>query len=99
MMYFVALKLTKPADATEYEALKLAIKALGPWSDRLGDTWLVETRLGAGQIRTLLKAHLQAGDRLFVGQFNQNWAGFNMGKGFPEWTKRRNFERPVTTQS
>jgi hypothetical protein len=93
MMYFVALKLSKPADSTEYEALQLAIKALGPWSDRLGDTWLVETRLGAGQIRTLLKAHLLAGDRLFVGQFTQNWAGFNMGRGFPEWAGRRKFER------
>lgn len=95
MMYFIALKLTKPADSPVYEGLNLAIKALGPWSDRLDSTWLVESRLGAGQIRTLLKAHLQDGDRVFVGQFTQNWAGFNMGNGFPEWAKRRNFERPT----
>lgn len=93
MMYFVALKLSKPADSPEYEGLQLAIKALGPWSDRLGDTWLVESRLGAGQIRTLLKAHMLDGDRLFVGQFTQNWAGYNMGRGFPEWAQRRTFER------
>lgn len=95
MMYFIALKLTQPADSPAYEGLTLAIKSLGPWSDRLGATWLVESKLGAGQIRTLLKAHLQDGDRVFVGQFTQNWAGYNMGQGFPEWTKRRNFERPT----
>ena len=99
MMYFVALKLTKPSDSEAYEGLKLALKALGPWSDRLGDTWLVESRLGAGQIRTLLKAHLEPGDRVFVGQFTQNWAGFNMGKGFPEWAQRRNFDRPAAVKS
>ncbi len=95
-MYFIALKLTQSIDAKEYEGLVLAIKSLGPWSDRLGDTFLVESRLGAGQIRTLLKAHTLEGDRVFVGQFNQNWAGYNMGQGFPEWAKRRNFERPTT---
>ena len=63
----------------------------------LGDLGRLESRLGAGQIRTLLKAHLEPGDRVFVGQFTQNWAGFNMG--FPEWAQRRSFERPTTANS
>ncbi len=96
MMYFIATKLTKPADDPAYEGLVLAIKALGPWSDRLDHTWLVQSPLHAGQIRTLIKAHLLEGDRVFVGQFTGNWAGFNMGKGFPDWIKRRDFERQLS---
>lgn len=91
MMYFVATKLSAPLDDSAYEGLNLAVKALGPWSDRLDQTWLVESALGAGQIRTLLKPHLQDGDRVFVGEFTQNWAGFNMGRTFPDWMKRRTF--------
>jgi hypothetical protein len=92
MMYLIATKLTQPVDSPAYEGLVLAIKALGPWSDRLDGAWMVQSHLHAGQIRTLLKAHLQPGDRVFVAQFTQNWAGFNMGKQFPEWIKRRDFQ-------
>jgi len=99
MMYAIATKLTKPIDDPSYEGFVLAIKALGPWSDRLDSTWLVESPLHAGQIRTLLKAHVAPEDRLFVCQFTGNWAGYNMGRRFPEWIGRRSFQRPTVSKA
>lgn len=92
-MYFVALHLQGPAE--QYESLFNAIKALGNWSNRIPDCWFLESRASARRIRDTLKPHLKPGDRLFVGQFNQNWAGTGMGEGFPDWMKRRSFEGSV----
>jgi hypothetical protein len=89
-MYFIAL--TLQGKTSEYEPLYNALKALGPWSNRLPSTWLVESRLSARRIRDLLKPHLKSADRLFVGQFSRNWAGTGMGAGFPDWMTRRSFE-------
>lgn len=98
MMYFVGTKLSADPKTDEgkkkYEALINAVTSLGAWSDRLDSAWLVESRLPASRIRTLLKPHLKDGDRVFVAQFSQNWAASNMGNGFPEWMKRREFEVP-----
>ncbi len=91
MMYFVSFKLQ--SEFSSYPDLQRALEALGPWSNRLGDTWLVESAFAANRVRDLLKPHLRAGDRLFVGQFTQNWAGTGMGTDFPDWLKRRKFER------
>lgn len=92
-MYFVALTLKGPE--SDYVNLRNAIEALGPWSNRMPACWLVESRLSARKIRDLLKPHLGPGDRLFVGQFGHNWAGTQMGAGFPEWMGRRAFEVPT----
>jgi hypothetical protein len=89
-MYFVALTLQGKPE--QYENLYNAIKALGPWSNRMPATWLVHSRVSASRIRDQLKPHLQSGDRLFVAQFGKNWAGTGMGTGFPEWLNRRAFE-------
>lgn len=90
-MYFIGFHVQGPE--SEYENLRNAIKALGPWSNRLPNTWLVESKLSARRIRDLLKPHMRETDRLFVGQFvNQNWAGTGMGSGFPEWLNRRAFD-------
>ncbi len=95
MMYFISTHIN--ADESEYEDLTTAVKALGPWSNRLKNCWLVESNFSSGRIRDLLKPHLQFenGDRMFVGQFTNNWAGTGMGADFPDWLKRRNFEPPV----
>jgi hypothetical protein len=93
MMYFIALRLQGPE--TEYEQLFNLIKALGPWSNRLSPTWVVESRYSASAIRDLLKKAIKPGDRVFVGQFVKNWAGTNMGPDFPEWMNRRSFDAPV----
>ena len=92
-MYFVAIHVTGPEQ--DYENLRNAMKALGAWSNRLPNCWIIESRLSARRIRDLLKPHLKDADRLFVGQFvNQNWAGTGMGSGFPEWLNRRSFDAP-----
>ena len=91
MMYFIALTLR--GEEADYKNLEDAIQALGPWSNRLPNCWLVETPMSSRQIRDLLKGYVKPGDRLFVGQFNQNWAGSGMGEGFPDWMKRRTFQR------
>lgn len=98
MMYFIAARLDEDirtdAGKQRYENLINAVTSLGPWSDRLGNVWLVESKLSASRIRTLLKPHVGETDRIFVGQFSQNWAGFNMGANFPDWIKRRDFTTP-----
>ncbi len=98
MMYVIATRLSEDtkseAGKERYADLINAVTALGPWSDRLGNTWLVESKLPANRIRTLLKPHLHEGDRIFVAQFTGNWAGYNMGRTFPDWIKRRDFSTP-----
>lgn len=89
MMYFISLRLQGPM--SEYPDLERAMKALGPWSNRFDHNWFVESKLSARTLRDLLKPHLKAGDRLFVGQFTQNWSATNMGEGFPDWMQRREF--------
>lgn len=97
MMYLIVLELNGRAPG-DYPELERAIKALGNWSNRLKSAWIVESRFSAAQIRDLLKPHIVAGqDRIFVARFTQNWAGTNMGAGFPEWMNRRTFERPKTS--
>lgn len=94
MMYFVTLVL-QGQDA-DYANLFNVIQALGPWSNRMGNRcWMVESRYSAKAIRDLLKPQIKQGDRVFVAQFVQNWAGTNMGDGFKEWMDRRTFDVPV----
>lgn len=90
MMYMIALALS--GQKSEYEALFNALKALGPWSNRLGDTWIVQSKHPARRIRDLLKPHIKTTDRVFVSQMTRNWAGTGMGPQFPEWIGRRAFE-------
>ena len=99
MVYVIATRLgqdhrTEAGKAT-YGNFVNAVTALGPWSDRLGDAWIVESKLSASRIRDLLKPHVKESDRLFVGQLTQNWASFAMGPQFPAWIRRRDFSGPV----
>jgi hypothetical protein len=99
MVYVVSSRLsqdlrTESGKAT-YANFVNAVTALGPWSDRMADTWIVETKLSASRIRDLLKPHLKANDRLFVAQITQNWASFAMGPQFPAWIRRRDFTGPA----
>lgn len=90
-MYMIALN--TQGQPVEYEGLHNAMRALGAWSNRLGNTWLVESKLPANRIRDLLKPHVKTSDRLFVAEITRNWAGTGMGQGFPEWIGRRSFDR------
>ena len=88
-MYVVGLGLTGTPD--EYEALYATLKALGPWSNRIPNAWLVESRLTARRIRDLIKPSLKPADRVFIGRFDSGWSATNMGDGFGEWMGRRSF--------
>ena len=92
MMFMIALDL-RSNDTAVKEKLESEIKALGNWSNRLGDTWLLQTKLNARQVRDLVKQHIPEGsvDKVFVARISRNWAGFNMGAGFPEWIARQDF--------
>jgi hypothetical protein len=47
--------------------------------------------MSASQIRDHLKQFMGNQDAVFVARISSNWAGRNMGKGFPEWVARRDF--------
>jgi hypothetical protein len=89
-MYFISLGLQAPE--SDYPNLRNALEALGPWSNRMPNLWMVESRLSSRKIRDLLKPHLRPNDRLMVAQITRNWAGTGMGDGFPEWMSRRTFD-------
>ncbi len=101
MVYLIATRLGQDhrteVGKAAYANFLNAVTALGPWSDRLGDAWIVESKLSASRIRDLLKPHLKESDRLFVAQFTQNWASFAMGPQFPAWIRRRDFSGPTAT--
>jgi len=87
MMYFVAMQLQD--ELAERTDLRNTLQHLGPWSNRLGHTWLIESTFSARTLRDRVKAHLNPGERVFVGEFNTNWAGYGMGSTFPDWMRRR----------
>ncbi|MCB9741911.1 MAG: hypothetical protein H6741_23415 [Alphaproteobacteria bacterium] len=67
------------------------LKAMGNWSNRVDNAWLLETSISPRQVRDLLGQKMKDGDRLFVARITQNWAGRGMGQGFPDWMGRRDF--------
>lgn len=91
MLFAVIPKLTGSED--DYEAFFAELKSLGPWSDRLHPTLLVECGLNTSELRNTLKPLLQPRDRLLVVEVVRNWAATNMGEGFPEWLGRRTMRR------
>lgn len=90
MMFMLSYQL-RTEDPAAKDKLENAIKKLGNWSHRVPGMWLVESKANAPQIRDYLKGFLGASDALFVARVSKNWAGRNMGEGFPEWIQRRDF--------
>lgn len=90
MMFMITFHLRSqdPQDRTRFEA---AVKKLGNWSNRVPGVFLVESKSSASQIRDFLKQHMGQQDTLFVARISTHWAGRNMGDGFPDWMKRRDF--------
>ena len=76
--YMIGYDLSRPKQ--NYEQLSGAIKSLGgSYWHYLDSTWLVVTEKTVGEIRDVLKVHLDAGDELLVAQLTGGWAsrGFN----------------------
>lgn len=88
MMYMVSFVLRHGTDA-DYPGLREEFDKLGPWSDRLKPTWLLECGMSSAQVRDALKAHIKPTDRIFVAEISRNWAAGSMGEGFGEWMQRR----------
>lgn len=64
-----------------YDDLIDAIKSLGTWWHHLDSTWIVDTSLGASQVRDRLSRTIDAGDELLVVDVtNRNWAS----RGLPQ---------------
>ena len=91
-MMFIVILDVKSTSGLVRERVEAAIKTMGNWSNRLESGWLLEVNgRGARNIRDHLKQFLGEQDRLFVARISRNWAGRNMGAGFPEWMQRREF--------
>lgn len=90
MMFMISTQL-RSSDPTAQANLEAAIKRLGNWSHRLPGVWLVESKANAPAIRDYVKQHVGSTDAVFVARISRNWAGRNMGEGFPDWMKRRDF--------
>jgi hypothetical protein len=95
MMYMIVFQLRSAESELVTERLAAALKSLGDWSSRLDGMWLLQPNrpVSASQIRDHLKQFMGAEDSVFVARISQNWAGKNMGAGFPEWMSRREFGR------
>lgn len=90
MMYLIVFHVDN-GDPVVTERLAAAIKTMGNWSNRIPGTWMLETNTSARRIRDHLKQFMAERDRLFIARISRNWAGRNMGQGFPEWMERREF--------
>lgn len=90
MMYMISFHTTS-SDPARREAFEAAVKGLGNWSNRMPGVWMLESKSSARMIRDFLAQKVGAQDRLFVARITRNWAGRNMGDGFPDWMKRRDF--------
>lgn len=93
MVFMISVEF-RSEDVVVKERIDASIKTLGNSSNRLPGMYILESnRMGARGIRDHLKQFLDlpGGDRLFVARISRNWAGTNMGQGFPEWMKRREF--------
>ena len=93
MMFMITVDV-RSGDVVVKERVDASIKSLGNWSNRMPGVYLLETdRMGARGLRDQLKQFIEVekGDRVFVARISRNWAGTNMGQGFPDWMKRREF--------
>lgn len=94
MMYLMTFHVQPGEEAgLVRERLAAAIKSMGHWSNRMPDMWLLEPSrpLSAAQIRDHLKQFMGPQDAVLVARISRNWAGRNMGAGFPDWMRRREF--------
>ena len=93
MVFLIIHSPTEKTSESRRMQIDGAIKGMGNWSDRLDNAWLSETKTqNALTIRNQLKQFTPEGeDKLFVARISGHWAGRNMGRGFPDWLKNRDF--------
>jgi prenyltransferase beta subunit len=61
------------------------------WCHIEQSVWLVDTSLGASEVRDHMKSALKSKDVLFVASLQGNWGSFNFGEKRNEWLQNRVF--------
>jgi hypothetical protein len=80
--YIICYDLYRPGQ--NYSELTAEIKRLGEdWDHPLSNLWIIETDLGADDIRARLSDHLVPGDKLYVRQAGDDLAGLDIAPGSP----------------
>jgi hypothetical protein len=80
--YIISYDLYRPGN--NYSDLTAEIKRLGDdWEHPLANFWIVETRLSASEIRSILGNHLVTGDKLYIRQAGEDMAGMDIAPGSP----------------
>jgi hypothetical protein len=80
--YIISYDLYRPGH--NYSDLTGAIKRLGEdWDHPLANLWIVDTDLGADEIRGLLSGYLHAGDKLYIREAGKDISGLDISIGAP----------------
>jgi hypothetical protein len=75
------------APGRDYSSLHLAIKELGSWWHCVESTWIVDSALPPSTIRDILRAHLDANDKLVVLQLEGHWASQHLNENCNNWLR------------
>lgn len=91
--YIISYDLYRPGN--NYSEFTAEIKRLGDdWERPLANLWIVDTYLAACEIRHALGEHLSTGDKLYICEMGDDYAGMDIGTGTPcQMTAMSPFER------
>ncbi|WP_088346966.1 MULTISPECIES: hypothetical protein [Rhodomicrobium] len=91
--YIISYDLYRPGN--NYSDFTGEIKRLAQdWEHPLANLWIVETPLSAAEIRALLGDHLVTGDKLYICEAGDDFAGMDVGPGTPaRMTAVNSYER------
>jgi hypothetical protein len=80
--YIISYDLYRPGN--NYSEFTAEIKRLGDdWEHPLANLWIVDTDLSAGEIRHALGDYLVTGDKLYICEMGDDYAGMDIGSGTP----------------
>ena len=91
--YIISYDLYRPGN--NYSDFTAEIKRLSQdWEHPIANLWIVETPLSAAEIRALLGTHMVTGDKLYIREAGQDFAGMDVGPGTPSrMTAVNSYER------
>ena len=86
--YLISYDLGSPETSADYEKLISHIKALGTWAKPLKSQWFVVSEKTTAEIRTNLKALIDANDEILVLDVTgDDWATWGISTEVTEWMK------------
>lgn len=91
--YIISYDLYRPGN--NYSDFTGEIKRLAQdWEHPIANLWIVETPLSAAEIRALLGMHMVTGDKLYICEAGEDFAGMDVGGGTPaRMTAVNSYER------